>query len=344
MSAVPVTGSAPVTSSAPVLGLLQAHDRNGALVARVEVTHWPVTVGRSLASSLVLDDLHVAPDHLLINRGPDGSVGVRVMDTSNGVLQHQRLRRRGEDFGWARGEELVLGRLKLSLRLADEPLPAEQPLPHFPWRTTGWTLLLAAAVLALMGGMTWLATPESNVLGQRLPALLATTAGSFAVWAGLWALVTRLFTGRLWFWRHVRIACATLLASQVAETAAHLLAFVFSWESFARFDLLINVLAAAVGVYLHLRVIAPQRRRGLAGIVAGVALLGVAVLLSTSWLQTRRLSGQLYMATLFPPAWRLAPAVPVPQFLDEAQSIRKRLEKRLQDKRDEDNAADSDGE
>ena len=338
-------------SGAPVLGLLQAHDRTGALVARVEVTQWPVTVGRSLASTLVLDDLHVAPDHLLIDRSPDGGTGgsirVRVMDTSNGVLHHQhqrhRMCRRGEDFDWARGEDLAIGRLKLSLRLADEPLPAEQPLPHFPWRTTAWTLLLAAAVLALMGVITWLETPESNALGQRLPALLATTAGSFAVWAGLWALVTRLFTGRLWFWRHVRIACATLLASQALETAAHLLAFMFSWESLARFDLLITALSAAVGVFLHLRVIAPQHRRGLAGIVAGVTVLGVAVLLSTSWMQTRRLSGQLYMATLFPPAWRLAPAVPVPQFLDEAQSIRQRLEKRLQDKRDEDNAtADED--
>lgn len=326
-------------SRAPALGLLQAHDRNGALVASAEVTHWPVTVGRSLESTLVLDDLHVAPGHLLIDRKADGSVSVRVMDTSNGVLQRQRMRRRGEDFTWARGEELTLGRLKFSLRLADEPLAAEQPLPHFPWRTTAWTLLLVAGVLALMAGVTWLETPESNALGQRLPALLATVAGSMAVWAGLWALVTRIFTGRLWFWRHVRIACATLLASQVLETAAHLLAFVFSWESFARFDLLITVLAAAVGVFLHLRVIVPQHRRGLAVIVSGVALLGVAVLLSTSWLQTRRLSGQLYMATLFPPSWRVAPTVPVPQFLDEAQSIRKRLDKRLQDTRDENNAA-----
>lgn len=340
-------------SRAPVLAVLQAHDRNGALVARAEVTQWPATVGRSLESTLVLDDLHVAPDHLRIDCGAgvnasangsadgsaDSGVRVRVMDTSNGVMQRLRLWRRGEEFSWRRGEELAIGRLKFSLRLADEPLPPEQPLPHFPWRTTGWTLLLATAVLALMGGMTWLVTPESNSLGQRLPTLLAGTAGSLAVWAGLWALVTRLFTGRLWFWRHVRIACATLLGAQALETVAHLLAFMFSWESLARFDLLINVLAAAAGVFLHLRVIAPQHRRGLAGIVAGVVLLGVAVLLSTSWLQTRRLSSQLYMATLFPPSWRIAPAVTVEQFLDEAQSIRNRLEKRLQDKRDEDGAA-----
>jgi hypothetical protein len=141
----------------------------------------------------------------------------------------------------------------------------------------------------------------------------------------------------------VRIACATMLGSQALQIVLHLLAFMFSLESLARFDLVINVLAAAVGIYVHLTVIAPHHRRGFAGLVAGVALAGVALLLGTSWLQTGRLSGQLYMATVFPPGWRVAPAVPLPQFLDEAESIRKRLDKRLKDK-DNDDAPAADAE
>ncbi len=328
-----------------VLGLLQAHDRNGALAGRVDVTHWPVTVGRAIGASLVLDDPHVAPLHLAISRDTGGEepsqqsgVTVTVLDTVNGVIQNRRTWRRGEQFTWLPGEELQLGRLKLSLRLSDEPVPAEQPMPQFPWRTTGWTMALVMGVLALMAGLTWLQTTESNALGLRLPGLLASTAGLIGIWAGLWALVTRLFTGRLWFWRHVRIACAALLAEQGLETVAHLLAFMFSWESLARFDLLLTALVAAAGVFVHLAVIAPQRRRGMAAIVASVTLLGVLVMLSTSWLQTKRFSSQLYMATVFPPSWRVAPAVPVPQFLEEAQSIRERLEKRLKDKQDEDDA------
>ena len=137
----------------------------------------------------------------------------------------------------------------------------------------------------------------------------------------------------------MRIACATVLAAQGLETFAHLLAFALSWESLARFDLVVNVAVAAVGVFFHLIVVVPQSRRGMAAIVAGVALLGLAVTLGTSWLQTGRLSGPMYMSTVFPPSWRLARAVPVPQFLEEAQSIRKRLEKRLKDRNDEDDGA-----
>jgi hypothetical protein len=53
-------------SATPILGLLQATDRNGATVARLEVRHWPVTVGRALTADLVLDDSHVAGEHLRI--------------------------------------------------------------------------------------------------------------------------------------------------------------------------------------------------------------------------------------------------------------------------------------
>ncbi len=46
--------------NAPLLGVLHASDRNGGFVARFDVTHWPVVVGRALTSDLVLEDSHVA--------------------------------------------------------------------------------------------------------------------------------------------------------------------------------------------------------------------------------------------------------------------------------------------
>ena len=55
----------------PTLALLEAFDRHGALLARAPVTRWPVTVGRSLECDLVLDDPHVAPTHLRIDRAAD---------------------------------------------------------------------------------------------------------------------------------------------------------------------------------------------------------------------------------------------------------------------------------
>jgi hypothetical protein len=326
--------------SAAILGLLQAIDRNGALVAKLDVKHWPVTVGRALTADLVLDDSHVAGEHLRIDRTPEGVVTVQVLDTVNGVTLGRAQHGQGTQFNWPDSEGLTLGRLKLGLRLAEAPIAAEEPLPHFPWRTVAWTVLAVVGMLALVVGQSWLTLTEPSQLARQLPGLVAAVAMGIAVWAGLWALATKLFTHRLQFWRHVRIACASALAVQLVSVLAGLLAFMFSLESLARFEVQLALLGAAAAIYVHLTVIVPQRRRGLAGLVAGVAVLGIVAMLGTNWLQNKRLSNKLYMSTIYPPSLRMAPAVPVAQFLDEAGALRERLAARLKDREPDAGAAD----
>lgn len=53
-----------------------------------------------------------------------------------------------------------------------------------------------------------------------------------------------------------------------------------------------------------------------------------------------RLGNELYMSSLFPPALRAAPAVPVDQFLQDADALRGKLDRRLRD----DGLADEDDE
>jgi hypothetical protein len=289
-------------------------------------------VGRALTADLVLDDSHVAGEHLRIDRTPEGVVTVQVLDTVNGVALGRAQHGRDAQFNWPDSETLTLGRLKLGLRLAEAPIAAEEPLPQFPWRTMAWTALAVMGMLALVVGQSWLTLTEPSQLARQLPGLIAAVAMGTAVWAGLWALATKLFTHRLQFWRHVRIACASALAVQLVSTLAGLLAFMFSLESLARFEGQLVLLGAAVAIYVHLTVIVPQRRRGLAGLVAGVAVLGMVAMLGTNWLQNKRLSNKLYMSTIYPPSLRMAPAVPVAQFLGEAGAIRQRLERRLKDR------------
>jgi hypothetical protein len=134
----------------PTLALLEAFDRHGALLARAPVTRWPVTVGRSLECDLVLDDPHVAPTHLRIDRAADAprTVSVEVQHTLNGALLQRKRHGGGQRFDWPDGAPLEIGRTRLALRLADAPIAAELPLPHFPWRTLATTVALLALMLA----------------------------------------------------------------------------------------------------------------------------------------------------------------------------------------------------
>ena len=318
--------------------LVEATDRHGSVQARLPVTRWPVTIGRDLSADLVLDDPHVAGQHLRLEQHAPGHVRVQVLGTRNGVTLGRRHHGRGDQFDWAPGQSLALGRLHLRLRLAETAVADELPLPLGPWRATLWSITALAVALLLMVGQAWLKSTEAPKLLQELPVLLMGAVAGLALWAGLWALATKLFTGHPQFWRHVRIASLTFVASEIAVLAAQVLAFVFSWESLGQFSYLVMVLAGAYGIYRHLLVVAPQPRRSLAVGVALVVLLGLPVLFGTQWLKNKRLSDQLYMSRLFPPAWRVATPVPVATFMQEAASLEQRLAKRLQDKKEEDAA------
>jgi hypothetical protein len=323
-------------SAGNLLGLLDVTERGGRLIAQLPITRWPVTLGRALTADLVVDDSHLAGEHLRIDRGEGGVVHVQVLDTLNGITRDRKRHAAGESFEWAPGQELALGRLHFMLRLADAPLAPEQPLPLFPWRSTGWTVGLIAALLAFELAVAWLQAQEPGAFAKLLPGALVTAIGMLAIWSAGWALISKLFEGHAHFWRHLRIACAGVLATRVVYGLANLLAFSFSLESLSRFAAYVFVIGLGLIVYYHLRVVAPRRRAGLGIALAVCLLVGIPAKLGSNWLQNKRFSEELYMAAIFPPSWRLAGGVPVKDFLAETRSLKDKLDARVKDKEDED--------
>lgn len=328
--------AADLQGGAPLLGLIEVVDASGSAVARLGITRWPVVVGRDLTADLVLSDPHVAPEHLRIESSATGRTGVvQVLQTINGVRQGRKHYEAGQFFAWPVGEDIVMGHLRLRLRLADMPLEPEQSLTTIPWRTVGSTVALVLAMVTLALVQSWLKVSEPEKFAQVAVAVVGALLGGLALWAGLWALATRLFTGRAQFWRHVRIVGVVSLVESFVSGLGYLLAFVFSLESLAHFNFLLSAPVVAIGIAFQLLVIAPQRGRTLMSTVAVTTLVLVFAFMGTNWLQNKRWTNQLYLSALFPPSWRLAPTVPVSQFLREAGTLRQRLDQRLKDQSEE---------
>lgn len=320
----------PAHTGRPMLALLEAVERHGHVTARLPVYQWPVTVGRALDADLVLDDPHVAPHHLRLEpAGPD-RVQAQVLQTRNGVQQGRQQHPGGSRFDWATGQSVGVGRLQLRLRMAQAPLAEEQLLPRASLGAGVLSVVSLALLLALMVAQLWLRGAGLDGSWQSLPQFLLSGLGILFLWAGLWALASRVITHQAQFWRHVRIACAALVLGAVAETVMQVLAFAFSWELLGRFAYLALVGCAAWGLYRHLVVAAPQSRRGILVGVLLVLLVGVPATLGSQWLKNRRLSDQLYLSQFYPPSWRVAQPVPTEQFLDEAQDLQRRLAARLE--------------
>ena len=315
------------------LGLIEAHDRHGALLARAPITRWPVTVGRALDCDLVLDDPFVAPRHLRIDRTVDEhrTVQVEVLETRNGARLQRKRHAQGERFDWPGGTPIDLGHTHITLRLADAPIADEQALPEFPWRTVGTTAALVVLVGAAAMASSWLESRDSSQYLKSLPSVLLMLLLVLSAWSGLWAVANKMFAGRLQFWRHVRIACTVYLASEALRLVANLAAFSFSLEALSQFASVLGVLVLAWALYAHLATVLPRRRAGLAWTVAAVVALGVPAWLGAQWLNRMRLTNEMYMSSLFPPSLRVAPAAPVDQLLQDAEALRAKLDRRLKD-------------
>ena len=315
------------------LGLIEAHDRHGALLARAPITRWPVTVGRALDCDLVLDDPFVAPRHLRIDRTVDEhrTVQVDVLETRNGARLQRKRHAQGERFDWPGGTPIDLGHTHITLRLADGPIADEQALPEFPWRTVGTTAALVVLVGAAAVASSWLESRDSSQYLKSLPSVLLMLLLVMSAWSGLWAVANKMFAGRLQFWRHVRIACTVYLASEGLRLVANLAAFSFSLEALSQFASVLGVLVLAWALYAHLATVLPRRRIGLAWTVAAVVMLGVPAWLGAQWLNRMRLTNEMYMSSLFPPSLRVAPTAPVDQLLQDAETLRAKLDRRLKD-------------
>ena len=341
-----------------LLGLLEAHDRHGAVVARLSVTHWPVTIGRALHCDLVLDDPHVAAEHLQLDLVPPpeqsvpatasspqpaSAVQIFVLPSINGATLVNTHLVAGARRKWVAGDDLKLGRLRLNLRLTDAPIAAELPLPRMNWQSAALTATLVLATLAWTLTLLWVGTQQTDKFAQTLPTFLAGAVGVLVVWSGLWALATKLFTGHPHFWQHVRILCGAALAEGLLTGAAHLLAFMFSLEGLARFDFLISSAVFSAGLYWQFKLTAPLHARFLRNMMVVLFAAGVITTLGSNWMQLKQLGPQRQLASLFPPSWRIAKPVPVSQFTQEAMAIKQRLAERLKDEQTSDVGDDHSG-
>ena len=67
------------------LALIELLDRDGRARRTLDVHAWPVSLGRALDNTWVLDDPHVAPHHAVLGVDADGHLLLQVGDSRNGV-------------------------------------------------------------------------------------------------------------------------------------------------------------------------------------------------------------------------------------------------------------------
>ena len=320
--------AAPTPRPEDRLALIELLDRDGRARRTLDVHAWPVTLGRALDNTWVLDDPHVAAHHATLVAAADGQASVQVGDSRNGLQLGRRLLQAGQQAVLPAGGALLqLGGQRLRLRLAGEALAPESLLARpLVAGAALWAMVVAWVLVQVLH--RWIELDPGADLVQWLPWLLGLPTG-LALWCGLWALGSKLFRHGFEFSSHAAIALAWLLAYEALDLllplAAAALDWPLLWQVYHQWGL---PLLAMLVVRAHLRQLLPQRGLAINTSLAMVLAAGLVVTQVINQRQLGRMFSEPYMSTLPPPALRWGPALPMPALESSLLPLRDALQQR----------------
>ena len=304
--------------------------RHREVVARHRVEGDSLTIGRGYGNDVVIDDPHVAADHVRIGRDASGALVAEDLGSVNGLYLEgvaARVARAALDGNAA----IRVGQTLLRIRDDAHVVPAEQPIVT---RRARWPLLvlLSAIILGIEVIGAWRGDFTEFKASTYIQPLL-NVIGIVGIWVAIWTLASRIAARAARFESHLLIGLVAMLTVSVMNEFLDFGAFAFSLPDLveARFALGFIVIGAAA--FVHMRVIGPRRLRWkLAGAVAlPVLMVAYHSVIDADTQRTRDLP--TYVHLLLPPSIRLTPLRTEDRFLKDLGDMKERIDKaRVADK------------
>jgi len=264
------------------VALIEWLDRDGHVQRCADVAAWPLSLGRALDNTVVLDDPFVAAHHARVAPDDSGQLQLLALPSHNGVRLDGQARLEGAAALPTAGATLQLGATRLRLRVAGETLAAEKPLPAHAASGPRGAALAAAALMVLVMAEVWVGLDPGADYTAWLPLLLGMPV-AVALWCGLWALLSKLFQHRFDFGGHLRIALPWLLGMTLLDQLWPQLMAALDWPRlWMAGDALENLLLVLL-LHAHLRHTLPLHRRAVTAVVAVLAVAGAGFTAALTW-------------------------------------------------------------
>ena len=289
-----------------------------------------VRVGRGYDNDVVIDDPYVAARHLRVFRDEEGQLVAEDLGSVNGLYLDRDSRRR-ERILIDPERPLRVGHTLVRVRGPEYAVKTERMAAA---QVHGMGLVLpvglAAALLGIALITLWLSETGEPRTSRYLGPLLVWGL-MVAAWVGIWAILTRVFSGGAHFRRNLVIALSGLLVLSIYNELAHFMSFALTWRIASTYAYVALWCILAVICFFHLREIGPTRLKLKGGVVA--ALLAIAIGLQALWQSEafHDFGQQTFVIRLLPPALRLAPVRGEDDFFAGVAHLKTRLDR---DRRD----------
>jgi Inner membrane component of T3SS, cytoplasmic domain len=282
-----------------------------------------VRIGRGYDNDVVVDDPYVAATHLRVFRDESGSLLAEDMGSANGTFLDGK--KRLARFVIDGKQPIRIG--QTYLRVRDINYAVERERIASPERRISPVVLdavLGVAVLVISALRIWLAETSEPRASNYL--VLLTLIATVLIWAGIWALLSRIFSGHSNFPRHLLIVLAGMVALLFYEEIAQFSAFGLTWSVASTYQYVAVWLILAVVCFFHLRVISPTRlvmKGTIVGLLLATAIATQALQRSEAFFDYGR---QYATHQLMPPSFRVVPFRDENAFFADVQNLKAKLD------------------
>lgn len=269
------------------LAWVELLDRRGHVRARHRIDTLPALIGRSYGCDVLVDDPWVSPIHVRIYRDLDGSFKVEDAGSDNGLWLPDE-ERRVTLVPLGRGVTLRAGQTFFRLVPADLTVPPALPMHVAAPAAGGWEQWWVAPASALAAGATF---GYSQFLGDASTHGVATVVGEalllivgMALWAGVWAIVTRAVWHRARFLTHFTVVSLSALAMVGVLHAVEYAAFIAPGvPDFEAALVLLSFGVTTAMIYGHLTIATSLPKLRIAAISTAIVfgLAGIAALVAS---------------------------------------------------------------
>ncbi len=306
-------------------------EKSGKVHERCKLTHFPVTLGRAYDNDLILNDPYVSPHHAHIAFNENGELTLTDLGTENGTHCFPQMRP-VSSLTLGTDTLLRIGQMLVRLRRPDYAVAPTRIDKRVNNRLA--TLFSSPATLAiltlllfsLLGLNSYQSSAQTKTAGQLLLENIEFIV-LVPIWAGIWALLSRLFMQHTAYVSHAVIASLGLIGFLSANVAVEYYAFGFSALRSADilFHLLLGLLACAM-LYGHLRftTLFSRRRIGIIAFISAASLVGLSGF--TAYVQELEFNDTLaYSPELKPPQFQMTPDKSLEEFMRDAAKISPKL-------------------
>lgn len=299
--------------------------RHRDITARFRAAGPEVRIGRGYDNDVIVDDPYVAAQHLRIFRDETGQLVAEDMGSINGTFLDGGKSRQAR-FLVDGARPIRIGQTYLRVRGLGHEVERERVAPR---ERAMLPVLGAVALGALTLGIymlkVWLTqTSELRVSTYLTPSL--TIVATILVWAGLWALLSRIFSGRSRFLRNLLIVLTGAFVLSLYNELAQIAAFAWTWPAASTYQYVAIWTILAVMCFFHLREVGPARLWLKGAIVTTVLATAIA---AQTLQQSEAFSDSGRQNTarlLMPPSFRAVPFRDESTFFGEIADLKAGLD------------------